>query len=117
MSADECPLQILCRKTGKAFSVMITIKQSYLHFLLSRLSVLLLKKARLFTQLQNKMFCARRVEQTLAMSHHARWRRPMHASYSTRQIQGKSKISIRTEDIDVVVLAVSFFSRMNLEEV
>ena len=43
-------------------------------------------------------------------------KRPMHASYSTRQMQGKSKISIRTVDTEVVVLAVSFFSRMNLEE-
>ena len=32
------------------------------------------------------------------------------------EMQGKSKISIRTVDTDVVVLAVSFFSRMNLEE-
>ena len=96
--------------------MMITIKRSYLHFLLSRLSVLLLKKARLFTQLQNKMFCTRRVKQTLAMPHHARRRRPMHASYSTRYMQGKSKIFIRTVDTDVVVLAVSFLSRMNLEE-
>ena len=31
-------------------------------------------------------------------------------------MQGKSKIPIRTVDTDVVVLAVSFFSRMNLEE-
>ena len=54
----------VCRRveTGKACSVMITTKQSYLHFLLSRLSVLLLKKARLFMQLQNKMFYARRVK-------------------------------------------------------
>ena len=60
------------------------------------------------------MFYARLVKQTLAMSHHARKR--MHASYSTRQMQGKSKISIRTVDTDVDVFAVSFFSRMNLEE-
>ena len=40
----------------------------------------------------------------------------MHASYSTRQMQGKSKISICTVDTDVVVLVVSFFSRMNFEE-
>ena len=75
-------------KNWKGFLRDDNNKTELFTFLAQQVIGITVEESKVILQLQNEMFCAHRAKQTLAMFHHARRRRPMHASYSTQQMQG-----------------------------